>query len=106
MTISRLPDLVRFLALHAAIGFALAGLFVFGLLELNPNDIRTLLAHAEGYPLPTLALWFMLGLTASSCQMGAAIMLLGEKPKDGGTGRRFTGMLAPRRLARLSTPRR
>lgn len=104
MTITRLPDLVRFLALHATIGFAVAGVFVFGLIELNPNDIGTLLLHADDYPLPTLVLWFLLGLTASSCQMGAAVMLLGEAPKDGGAGRFFTGMLAPLRLAR-SRPR-
>ncbi len=106
MTITRLPDLVRFLALHAAIGFAVAGAFVFGLIELNPNDIGTLLSHADGYPLPTLVLWFMLGLTASSCQMGAAIMLLGDTPKGGGTGRSFTAMLAPLRLARPRRPHR
>jgi hypothetical protein len=86
MTKSRLPDLIRFLALHAAIGFALAGFFVFGLIALNPNDIGTLLAHAEGYPVPTLLLWFMLGLTTSSCQMGAAIMLLGASSRNDDAG--------------------
>lgn len=101
-----LPHLVRFLALHAAIGFGVAAVFVAGLIELNPGDIGTLLSHAEGYPLPTLVLWFMLGLTSSSCQMGAAVMLLGDKPEDRGGGRRAIGVLAPLRLARVPTRRR
>lgn len=103
MPTAHIPELVRFLAIHAAIGFVVAGVFVFGMIGLNVNDIGTLLSHAEGYPLPTLILWFMLGLTASSCQMGAAIMLLGETPKSGGTGRFLTGVLAPLRLVRAQS---
>jgi hypothetical protein len=92
---AHLPQLVRFLAVHALIGFAFAGAFTFGLIKLNPGNIGTLLANAEGYPLPTIILWFMLGLTSSSCQMGAAIMLLGETPDDTGSGGAYVGMLAP-----------
>jgi hypothetical protein len=102
-----LPQIVRFLAIHATIGFALAGVFTFGLIEANFGNIGVLLANAEGYPLPTLVLWFMLGLTASSCQMGAAIMLLGDKPEDGEPGKPYPTMLAPLRLARVPvTPSR
>lgn len=98
MTITRLPDLVRFLAIHAAIGFAVAAVFVAGLIELNPSDIGTLLAHADDYPMPTVILWFLLGLTSSSCQMGAAVMLLGNEPRDDGRRRVVAGLLAPMRL--------
>ena len=79
-----LPRLVRFLMLHAGIGFAIAGLFTLGLVYANPGGIGTLLAHADWSPLPTILLWFLLGLTCSSCQMGAAVMLLGHAPDDDG----------------------
>lgn len=79
-----LPKLVRFLMLHAGIGFAIAGLFTFGLVYANPGNIGTLLAQADWSPLPTILLWFLLGLTCSSCQMGAAVMLLGHAPDDDG----------------------
>ncbi len=101
----QLPQLVRFLTIHAIIGFAFAGVFTFGLIELNAGNIGTLLANAEGYPLPTIILWFMLGLTSSSCQMGAAIMLLDETPKDGGTGGTYPSVFAPLRLARVPPSR-
>ena len=82
-----LPILVRFLMLHAGIGFAIAGLFTVGLVYANPGGIGTLLAHADWSPLPTILLWFLLGLTCSSCQMGAAVMLLGHAPDDDGRRR-------------------
>lgn len=84
---NRPPSFVRFLMLHAAIGFCLAGLFTAALIWFNPNDLGTLLARAPDYPLPTIILWYLLGLTCSSCQMGAAIMLLGSSNDDGRNGR-------------------
>jgi hypothetical protein len=72
---------------HAAIGFGLAALFTAALIWLNPSNLGTLLAQAPDYPLPTLILWYLLGLTCSSCQMGAAIMLLGSSKNDPPSGK-------------------
>ena len=84
----RLPMLVRFLLRHAAIGFALAAIFVTAILLFDPQDAGTLLMTAAGHWWPALALWFFTGLTFGSVQIGAATMLLEKadppRPRHGG----------------------
>lgn len=72
----RLPMLVRFLLRHAAIGFALAAIFVAAILVLDPQDARALLVGGAGHWWPALVLWFFTGLTFGAVQIGAATMLL------------------------------
>ena len=72
----RLPMLVRFLLCHAAIGFALAAIFVAAILLFDPQDARALLMSGAGHWWPALALWFFTGLTFGAVQIGAATMLL------------------------------
>lgn len=80
MAMRALPPPFRFLLRHAAIGFGLAALTTLGLLWADPGGLGTLLLNADGHPWPTLLLWFFLGLTFGSVQIGAAIMLLEEPP--------------------------
>jgi hypothetical protein len=75
---------ILFLAAHAAAGFAIALLAVLALLWADPAGIGTLLRH-EGNLWPAALLWFFLGLTCASIQMGSAIMGLG---RSGTAGRR------------------
>ena len=74
----RLPVAVRFMLLHAAVGFGLAGAFVALLLGTDAGGLATLLRSAETHPLPALLLWFFCGLTFGSVQIGAAVMLMGS----------------------------
>jgi hypothetical protein len=67
---------LRFLALHSAIGFGLAALFMAALLLGDPGGIGTLLRQASQPAGPILLLWVFTGLTFASAQFGAAVMLL------------------------------
>lgn len=84
----RLPMLVRFLLRHAAIGFALAAIFVAAILLLDPGDARALLMTGAGHWWPAVVLWFFTGLTFGAVQIGAATMLLEKtappRPRHGG----------------------
>ena len=82
MAMPALPPPFRFLLRHAAIGFGLAGLFTLALLWADPDGLGTLLLSAAGNPWPILLLWFFLGLTFGSVQIGTAIMLLEEPPSS------------------------
>lgn len=80
-----MPPLVRFLLVHAAIGFVIAFVFVGGFLLADIGGMRTLM-QASDVGLLALALFtFKTGLTFASVQMGVAVMLLGE-PEDDGDG--------------------
>ncbi len=96
-----LPRLVRFLVRHAAIGFAIAILFVGALLALDAQGLRTLLrASSDGW-LAGAILTFAMGLTFASVQMGAAVMLLSRRadPPAGGRRRPRAPLPAPQDLA-------
>jgi hypothetical protein len=69
---------ILFLAVHAAVGFGIALLAVIVLLWADPGGIGTLLRH-EGSYWPAALLWFFLGLTCASIQMGSAIMGFGAR---------------------------
>jgi hypothetical protein len=96
------PKLVRFLLCHAAVGFGLAALFVGGFLLADPHGAGGVLLGAADHWWPALVLWFFVGLTFGSVQIGAATMLLGH---DDGPGPR-RGRMTPVRLARVPIPAR
>jgi len=70
--------LARFMVLHGAIGFGLAGLFVLAVLLGDPSGLGTLLHPARAGLLPLALLWGFTGLTFGSVQIGVAVMLRGE----------------------------
>lgn len=84
----RLPQLVRLLILHGTIGFGIAALFMARFLVVDPGDARHLLLGSAGHWWPALVLWFFLGLTSGSVQMGVAVRLLADRPPPPGGGHR------------------
>lgn len=103
----RLPTLVRFLVCHAAIGFALAAIFVVAILALDPQDAGTLLMTAAGHWWPAVVLWFFTGLTFGAVQIGAATMLLEHaEPRLPRHGRGAPADLIPAPLRIRATRRR
>jgi hypothetical protein len=71
----RMPQLIRLMLLHGALGFGISAVFVALLVSTDTNGLAALLHGAESYPLPTLLLWFFCGLTFGSVQIGTALML-------------------------------
>jgi len=85
-----MPPLVRFLLIHAAIGFAIAFVFVGFVLAFDLNGLRTLIWASDMTGLALFMLTFFTGLTFASVQIGVAVMLLGED-EHGGDRSRSTG---------------
>ena len=73
--------LVRLFAVHAAVGFGLAAVAVGAILWADPGGLGQLLFHE---PVFIAVLWFFVGLTFGSAQMGMAIMGLAEEDEPGG----------------------
>lgn len=99
-----MPTLVRFLLTHAAIGFAIAIVFVGGALALDLGGLRTLM-FASGMGYGAVALFtFLNALTIASVQMGVATMLLGEDDDAGSGGEHFWARICNPVRAWLAPP--
>lgn len=83
-----MPRLVVFLARHAAIGFAVAAVFVGALVALDVYGIGSLLHASADGALALAILTFAVGLTFASAQMGFAVMLMTDRQEGGRGGRR------------------
>ncbi|MEZ6023091.1 MAG: hypothetical protein R3C16_06700 [Hyphomonadaceae bacterium] len=96
-TFLRRHALVRLFLTHTAIGYGVSTLFVAAILLLDLGGLASLIAsqHAETV---VLLLWFFIGLTFASVQMGMAIMSLGDEAPPGGGKRQRTPLLAPVRI--------
>lgn len=102
-----LPKLLRFLLVHAAIGFVVAGLFVMALVGFDIGGFGSLVGRSTVAPLALGVLTAFLGLTFASVQMGVAIMLLPKEEQDGGGRRRGPGLPAGLQPVRFgAVPRR
>ena len=73
-----MPDIARFLAWHAAIGFALATVLVAALLLADPGGLGRLLRDPASGPLPLVLLWGFTGLPFGAVQLGVALWLDAE----------------------------
>jgi hypothetical protein len=74
---------------HALVGFGLAALFMGAMLWSDPGGVGALILREGGAPVIAL-LWFFIGLTFGSVQIGAAIMLQDgrdDTPRGGRRGR-------------------
>lgn len=102
-----MPPLLRFMLSHAAIGFALAFVFVGALLGADVSGLRTLLLASDIGWLALALLTFFSGLTFASVQMGLAVMMFGEDDDDdvGGKGRRWRHRIGHALLDFLAPPR-
>jgi len=99
-------ELIRYLAPHAAGGFAMAGLLVWGLMANDIAGLWTLVSYTNVGPMAVAVLTFFTGLTFASVQMGVAIMMLGHR-KDELDGRPLPpGSLQPVRVRARIHPRR
>lgn len=80
--------LVRLFIVHTLIGYAISTLFVGALIGFDLGGIGTLISNQHAEPFIVL-LWFFVGLTFASVQMGMAIMsLTDERPPGGGKRQR------------------
>jgi hypothetical protein len=70
---------LRFVLLHAGIGFAVATLLLAGVLATDPGGLATLLRRAEGHPWPLLLLWFFAGLSFSAVQLAIGVFQQGRE---------------------------
>lgn len=94
-----LPKLVRLYIRHTLIGFAVAAVFVAGLLWANVGNLWHLVTHAEGGYLAAFLLVVFNGIVFSGVQFGIAIMGMAEaeKPRGGGP-KRPVGQMVPVRV--------
>ena len=74
-----MPAPIRFLLLHAAVGFGLATLLVAAVVLADPGGLAGLLLRAEWHPWPMLLLWLFLGLSFGAVQIGIAVMQQGRE---------------------------
>ncbi len=79
-----MPELVRMYIKHCLIGFAIAGVFVAGLVGLNVANLQHLLLSSPGGLLGLFLLFFFNGLLFASVQFAIAVMGMAETPEDGG----------------------
>lgn len=95
----RLPILVRFMLLHAVIGFVIAVVFVGALMVSDAAGLRTLMMASDSGYVAIFMLVFVSGLTFGGAQMGVAVMLLGEEydptdhPGDSPDGKAASGLV-------------
>ena len=73
-----MPEIARFLACQAAVGFALATGLVLALLLADPGGLGRLLRDPASGPLPLALLWGFTGLTFGAVQLGFALWLAAE----------------------------
>lgn len=81
------PKLVRFLIKNAAIGFAVAIVFVGAILTFNVGNLATVFAQSGVGMFAVALMTFMIGLTFASLQMGFAVMFKSSERDDDQNGR-------------------
>lgn len=95
----RTQHLVRLFLVHALIGYAISTAFVGSFLIFDIGGLATLVAVQNAQP-AMLLLWFFVGLTFASVQMGMAVMSLADPPPPGGGKRvRVAGAPAAARIS-------
>ncbi len=83
-----MPELIRLLLRNAALGFAIAALFVALLLISDMGGVGTLVANSDMGLVAVFMLTFFVGLTFASAQMGFAVMSGDWKGDNEDRGRR------------------
>jgi hypothetical protein len=97
-----MPELIRFVIRHLAIGFALALPFTGMLLWFNVANLWHLVTHTADGPLALFLLTFFNGIVFAGAQLGIALLLLADRDTPRG------GRLVPIRVAapgKRSAPR-
>jgi len=99
-----MPLLVRFLLVHAAIGFAIAFVLVGIVLAVDFDGLRTLMLASDVGLVALFMFTFFSGLTCASVQIGAAVMLLGEDSGNDQSGGHFLSRMRDHVRAWLAPP--
>ncbi|MFN7597581.1 MAG: hypothetical protein ACK5PT_12695 [Cereibacter sp.] len=102
-----MPKLIRLYIVNVLIGFALALVFVTGLVWLDVANLRHLIMDTSGGPLAFVLLVLSNGVVFAGVQFGIAVMRLAED--DGGSaGGRGQPMAAriPVRIKAVARPQR
>ena len=80
-----MPELVRLYIRQSLIGFAIAAVFVGGLLWLNVANLQHLIFNTQGGWLALFMLFFFNGLLFASVQFAITVMGMAERnDSDGG----------------------
>ncbi len=81
------PPLVRFLVKNAAIGFAMAVVFVAAMLYFNVGNLMAIIVQSDVGLFAIVLMTLMIGLTFASLQMGFAVMFASDDIDKEQTGR-------------------
>lgn len=94
-----MPKLVRLYIRSVLIGFAVAALFVAGLLWFNVANLWHLVGGSDKGALAVAVLWFAHGIVFAGVQFGWAVMSMAERPDGPRGGSRVAVEPAPVRAA-------
>lgn len=83
-----MPDHIRMIVKHAAIGFAISAAFTAMLLWFNVGNLWHLVTHTTEGPIAVAMLVIFGTITFGSVQIGYAIMSMGEENDDPEGGHR------------------
>ncbi len=83
-----MPDHIKFILRHAAVGAGVAVSFVGLLLYLNVGNLWHLVTHTAEGPIAVVILTVFCTITFGSAQIGYKIMTLGEDDEDDQGGKR------------------
>lgn len=73
-----MPQLIRLYVTQVLVGFALAAVFVAGLIWLDIAGLKGLIARSDSALLAVFMLWFMNGIVFAGVQFAWKIMSLAE----------------------------
>ncbi|GGB56252.1 hypothetical protein GCM10011505_41470 [Tistrella bauzanensis] len=103
-----MPTLVRFVLMHALVGFGLAFATVGALLWFDVSGLGTLMAASADGVLAAAVLIFFMGLTLGSVQVAFAVWFQAgeDQGTSGGRRMRLPAMFLPPRRAMATAPSR
>lgn len=83
-----MPDLIRLYIRQVVIGFAIAAVFVGGLLAFNIANLWHLVTHSDMGLLAVIVMWVLNGIVFAGVQFGIAIMGMRDDNDDDDDGPR------------------
>lgn len=80
-----MPDHIKLILRHAALGGVIAAAFVGGVLALNVANLWHLVSQSADGPLALTVFFVLCWITFGSVQIGIAIMMMSGDDQGGGT---------------------
>mgnify|MGYP001802096613 CR=1 FL=1 len=78
-----MPDVFRFYFKHAALGFAVAAIFIRALQYFNNANLWHLISGSDIGIMALAVFWILMGSVFGGVQFGIAVMMMEEKDDDG-----------------------